>query len=314
MSSPPTFGETSSSSSRSNSYNVWADEPSHPRKEVAILSADFADLDPFAAGEQPDPHTDDASTGLVDEPEVEDSNGEGEQRPAPPTPKKPAAPPLPGKLTTESPASAIHDLTQQQPTASTSYTPQPVAPSTPTLKSAPLVASSSSSGLPNPLASIASAFRKRPNVGAAFPSSSSGSAPTSRPTTPTKAKAPVMLTREKDETDHMDDSEKEAPHAIPEASRQNTRDDGSGGGEGGEGGSGGYEEDGPPFDFNLFLEQMRNRAADPIAKYLRSFLKEFGKRTWSVNDQIRVINDFLDVREPDLNGCGTKRAWLCIWT
>ncbi|KWU41357.1 hypothetical protein RHOSPDRAFT_23182 [Rhodotorula sp. JG-1b] len=49
------------------------------------------------------------------------------------------------------------------------------------------------------------------------------------------------------------------------------------------------------FDFNRFLEQMRSRSADPIAKYLRSFLKEFSRRPpVSTTDQVRVINDFLD--------------------
>ncbi|KAL8293365.1 hypothetical protein RQP46_000066 [Phenoliferia psychrophenolica] len=49
------------------------------------------------------------------------------------------------------------------------------------------------------------------------------------------------------------------------------------------------------FDFNRFLEQMRLRSADPIAKYLRSFLKEFSRRPpVSTSDQIKVINDFLD--------------------
>ncbi|SGY44678.1 BQ5605_C001g00189 [Microbotryum silenes-dioicae] len=51
----------------------------------------------------------------------------------------------------------------------------------------------------------------------------------------------------------------------------------------------------PQFDFNKFLEQMRSRSADPIAKYLRSFLKEFSRKPpVATNDQIRVINDFLD--------------------
>ncbi|PLW37038.1 hypothetical protein PCANC_17334 [Puccinia coronata f. sp. avenae] len=55
-----------------------------------------------------------------------------------------------------------------------------------------------------------------------------------------------------------------------------------------------------PFDFNLFLEQMRWPQAEPIAKYLRSFLKEFTKRAnhptrhTSVAEQVKVVNDFLD--------------------
>lgn len=55
-----------------------------------------------------------------------------------------------------------------------------------------------------------------------------------------------------------------------------------------------------PFDFNLFLDQIRWPQAEPIAKYLRSFLKEFNKRAnhpthqTSVLEQVKVINDFLD--------------------
>lgn len=68
------------------------------------------------------------------------------------------------------------------------------------------------------------------------------------------------------------------------------------------------------FDFQKFLDQMKSRGADPIAKYLRrykyalfnvesiensfpiSFLSNFAKRTYPVKDQIKVINDFLNVR------------------
>ncbi|KZF26433.1 hypothetical protein L228DRAFT_242909 [Xylona heveae TC161] len=48
-----------------------------------------------------------------------------------------------------------------------------------------------------------------------------------------------------------------------------------------------------PFDFQRFLEQLRHRTADPIAKYLRSFLLEFGKKQWMVHEQIKIISDFL---------------------
>ncbi|KAH0064889.1 hypothetical protein KCU66_g24222, partial [Aureobasidium melanogenum] len=33
-----------------------------------------------------------------------------------------------------------------------------------------------------------------------------------------------------------------------------------------------------PFDFHRFLEQLRHRTADPVARFLRSFLNEFGKK------------------------------------
>ncbi|KAL1954348.1 hypothetical protein VTO42DRAFT_1375 [Malbranchea cinnamomea] len=48
-----------------------------------------------------------------------------------------------------------------------------------------------------------------------------------------------------------------------------------------------------PFDFHRFLEQLRHRTADPVAKYLRSFLTEFGKRQWMVHEQVKIISDFL---------------------
>lgn len=48
-----------------------------------------------------------------------------------------------------------------------------------------------------------------------------------------------------------------------------------------------------PFDFHRFLEQLRHRTADPVARFLRSFLMEFGKRQWMVHEQVKIISDFL---------------------
>ena len=48
-----------------------------------------------------------------------------------------------------------------------------------------------------------------------------------------------------------------------------------------------------PFDFHRFLEQLRHRTADPVAKFLRSFLVEFGKKQWMVHEQLKLITDFL---------------------
>ncbi|KAI0629326.1 hypothetical protein C8Q77DRAFT_1066374 [Trametes polyzona] len=50
----------------------------------------------------------------------------------------------------------------------------------------------------------------------------------------------------------------------------------------------------PPFDFQKFLDQMKSKGAEPVAKYLRSFLSNFAKRTFTVNDQVKLINDFLN--------------------
>lgn len=48
-----------------------------------------------------------------------------------------------------------------------------------------------------------------------------------------------------------------------------------------------------PFDFHRFLEQLRHRTADPVAKFLRSFLQEFGKKQWQVHEQVKIVSDFL---------------------
>ncbi|KAJ2902269.1 Vacuolar protein sorting-associated protein 9a [Zalerion maritima] len=48
-----------------------------------------------------------------------------------------------------------------------------------------------------------------------------------------------------------------------------------------------------PFDFHRFLEQLRNKKADPVARYLKSFLSEFGKKQWMVHEQVKIISDFL---------------------
>ena len=48
-----------------------------------------------------------------------------------------------------------------------------------------------------------------------------------------------------------------------------------------------------PFDFHRFLEQLRNKKADPVARYLKSFLSEFSKRQWMVHEQVKIISDFL---------------------
>ncbi|KAI0352403.1 hypothetical protein OH77DRAFT_1523446 [Trametes cingulata] len=75
-----------------------------------------------------------------------------------------------------------------------------------------------------------------------------------------------------------------------------SRDDtASGSGSSTPSGSGkGKDQEPPPFDFQKFLDQMKMKGAEPVAKYLRSFLSNFAKRTFTVNDQVKLINDFLN--------------------
>ncbi|KAI5805949.1 hypothetical protein EDC01DRAFT_271477 [Geopyxis carbonaria] len=52
-------------------------------------------------------------------------------------------------------------------------------------------------------------------------------------------------------------------------------------------------DDDLPFDFHRFLSQLRHRSADPVARFLRSFLSEFAKKQWMVHEQVKIIRDFL---------------------
>ncbi|OLL26045.1 hypothetical protein NEOLI_004071 [Neolecta irregularis DAH-3] len=53
-----------------------------------------------------------------------------------------------------------------------------------------------------------------------------------------------------------------------------------------------------PFDFQRFLAQLRHRSADPVAKYMKSFLHEFAKRQWAPNEQAALVRDFLEAPFP----------------
>ncbi|CAN6669666.1 vacuolar protein sorting-associated protein 9 [Trichomonascus vanleenenianus] len=54
----------------------------------------------------------------------------------------------------------------------------------------------------------------------------------------------------------------------------------------------GPNDDDKPFDFQRFLGQLKHKSADPIARYLKSFLTEFTKKTWTTNEQVKIIGDF----------------------
>jgi hypothetical protein len=63
-----------------------------------------------------------------------------------------------------------------------------------------------------------------------------------------------------------------------------------------------------PFDFHRFLEQLRNKSADPVARYLRSFLQEFGKKQWMVHEQVKIISDFLEFISRKMGQCEVWRT------
>lgn len=236
--------------------DVWADQPSG-----GLVSAN----NEKAADERPSPPSlmqqqfDDFDPFKPESADDEHDQRSTDDVAAPPTPSKPvsAAPPVPEKQSNAATA------------ASQNMTP-----------------STSSSGL---FGNIAAAFKKRDQFSASTSSSRISSPSKTASSKQTPAAILVPMRDSKDAAGaYIEDSEKSAMPAVPSHGQGAAQHDGND-----------AETDGPdapPFDFNLFLEQMRSRPAEPIARYLRSFLKEFAKRNWSVNEQIRVINDYLDVR------------------
>ncbi|KAK5739062.1 hypothetical protein LTR17_005580 [Elasticomyces elasticus] len=63
-----------------------------------------------------------------------------------------------------------------------------------------------------------------------------------------------------------------------------------------------------PFDFHRFLEQLRHRTADPVARFLRSFLGEFSKKQWMVHEQVKIISDFLEFISKKMAQCEVWRS------
>lgn len=62
-----------------------------------------------------------------------------------------------------------------------------------------------------------------------------------------------------------------------------------------------------PFDFHRFLSQLRHRSADPVARFLKSFLGEFAKKQWMVHEQVKIVHDFLDFIYGKMEGCEVWR-------
>ncbi|KAF9530377.1 hypothetical protein CPB83DRAFT_788406 [Crepidotus variabilis] len=61
------------------------------------------------------------------------------------------------------------------------------------------------------------------------------------------------------------------------------------------------------FDFQRFLDQMKTKSAEPVSRYLRSFLSNFAKRTFTVNDQVKIIADFLSFIAAQMRECDVWR-------
>ncbi|KAH9940720.1 uncharacterized protein BXZ73DRAFT_88467 [Epithele typhae] len=64
------------------------------------------------------------------------------------------------------------------------------------------------------------------------------------------------------------------------------------------------DHDPSQFDFQRFLDQMKMKQAEPVAKYLRSYvLGQLRQTTFTVNDQVKLINDFLNFIATRMREC-----------
>ena len=47
------------------------------------------------------------------------------------------------------------------------------------------------------------------------------------------------------------------------------------------------------FDYSKFMECLRMKSADPIARYIKSFLQEFSRGSWTPAQQEKIVADFM---------------------
>ncbi|ORX63581.1 hypothetical protein DL89DRAFT_298297 [Linderina pennispora] len=61
------------------------------------------------------------------------------------------------------------------------------------------------------------------------------------------------------------------------------------------------------FNYNTFLQQLRNPEAKPVARTVKNFLTEFARRPLTLGEQVRFIHDFLDFISGKMRECS---VWM----
>ncbi|KAJ2851834.1 hypothetical protein IWW36_000795 [Coemansia brasiliensis] len=64
-----------------------------------------------------------------------------------------------------------------------------------------------------------------------------------------------------------------------------------------------FEPETDGFSYNEFLAQLRNPAAKPVARTVKSFLTEFSRRPMTLAEQVRFVHDFLDFIAAKMRDC-----------
>ncbi|ODQ66582.1 hypothetical protein NADFUDRAFT_13253, partial [Nadsonia fulvescens var. elongata DSM 6958] len=55
------------------------------------------------------------------------------------------------------------------------------------------------------------------------------------------------------------------------------------------------------LNFPVFISQLKQKKADPITRYIRSFLKEFSKKNWTAAEQTKIVLDFKEFIRPQID-------------
>ncbi|KAJ1653785.1 hypothetical protein IWQ61_006166 [Dispira simplex] len=69
-----------------------------------------------------------------------------------------------------------------------------------------------------------------------------------------------------------------------------------------------FKADTEGFDYNQFLNQLRQPGAKSVARNIRHFLNEFSRRPLTLKEQIRVIHDYLDFIVQKMAECEVWKA------
>ncbi|KAJ2800171.1 hypothetical protein H4R21_003283 [Coemansia helicoidea] len=77
-----------------------------------------------------------------------------------------------------------------------------------------------------------------------------------------------------------------------------------------------FEPESDGFNYNDFLQQLRNPAAKAVARTVKSFLTEFSRRPMTLAEQVRFVHEFLEfiadrMRESDVWRAATDREFDC---
>ncbi|KAJ1663646.1 hypothetical protein IW140_000936 [Coemansia sp. RSA 1813] len=185
-----------------------------------------------------------------------------------------------GNISSESPGPSAHVVAADAVAASTAggeNTLAPLPPSSPPLMPGKMVrrtsTSSSSSKVHDAIQDIISQFDPLKVSASASQLPADSSAPSSS----------TQQTAATDLTDSMDEAEQQRRKQMDLRSKFEPETDG--------------------FNYNDFLQQLRQPAAKVVARTVKNFLTEFSRRPMTLTEQVRFVHDFLEFVAAKMREC-----------